>query len=102
MEVVAKFLQSLTLPDASKGPIAKNEHPRYIPGAIREIILEEFEDGGRVCLGVDKLSKPHKVGEGVPVEFDHILPFSKGGSNTYKNVQILCLECNRLKSAKAL
>lgn len=53
-------------------------------------ILVWNRDGGKCvkCGGIENL------------EFDHIIPISKGGSNTARNIQLLCERCNRSKGAK--
>lgn len=59
-----------------------------IPESVRSEVWRR--DGGKCsnCGSRDKL------------EYHHIIPFSKGGSNTARNIELLCMECNRMKSDK--
>lgn len=34
------------------------------------------------------------------LEFDHIIPVSRGGSNTTRNIELRCEPCNRRKGAR--
>jgi len=38
-----------------------------------------------------------KCGSRKNLEYDHIIPVSEGGSNTVRNIELLCEECNRKK-----
>jgi 5-methylcytosine-specific restriction endonuclease McrA len=40
-----------------------------------------------------------KCGSRCNLEYDHIIPVSKGGGNTARNIELLCEACNRSKSA---
>ena len=39
-----------------------------------------------------------QCGSQLRLEFDHVIPVSRGGSNTVRNIQLLCESCNRAKS----
>ncbi len=43
-----------------------------------------------------------KCGSRVDLEYDHIIPVSKGGANTVRNIELLCEKCNRKKSNKIM
>jgi 5-methylcytosine-specific restriction endonuclease McrA len=55
--------------------------------AVKFVVWQR--DGGR-CV---------ECGTRELLEYDHIITFSKGGSNTERNIQLLCEKCNRKKSA---
>lgn len=80
----------------------EDESRRSFPGAVRQAILQDFLDGGRICSGVHGKTKPHKVDVNASIHFDHILPHAKGGGNGLNNCQILCDSCNLRKGSTAL
>lgn len=59
---------------------------RYISATTKKIVYSR--DGGicQCCGSSDRL------------EYDHITPFSCGGSSDASNIQLLCMACNRSKS----
>jgi hypothetical protein len=60
---------------------------RYIPKEVQKNVW--LRDQGK-CV---------QCGSKERLEYDHIIPASKGGSNTERNIQLLCEACNRKKSA---
>lgn len=58
-----------------------------IPQDVKVLVWQR--DAGR-CVTCDSKSS---------LEFDHIIPVAMGGSNTARNLQLLCEACNRRKGA---
>lgn len=73
--------------DVARMPRAPEIKPRReaIPRVVQREVWQR--DGGRCvdCGTKEKLC------------FDHIVPFSRGGSNTVRNLQLLCESCNLSK-----
>lgn len=58
-----------------------------IPESVRIEVWRR--DGGKCAI----------CGSRKNLEYDHIIPVSKGGSNTSRNIELLCEEHNRSKGA---
>ena len=59
---------------------------RYISKTTKKVVYSRDEGACQCCGGYEYL------------EYDHIRPYSCGGSNDVSNIQLLCRKCNRSKS----
>jgi hypothetical protein len=64
---------------------AKTGRREPIPRHVRVYVWQRDRGKCVECGGQEKL------------EYDHIIPVSKGGSNTDRNIRLLCETCNRQK-----
>jgi tellurite resistance protein len=73
---------------ANQTRVAKSDESstRHIPREVRQRVWQRY--GGRCA----------ECGASDYLEFDHVIPVAKGGSNTDANVQLLCRRCNLKKS----
>jgi len=62
---------------------------RYIPFQVKMRVVRRDNYTCQVC-GKHLLDNE--------VEFDHIIPLSKGGSSEEHNIRLTCFDCNRNKS----
>jgi HNH endonuclease len=86
-----KELEAILVGLAKKGKYTATvgsgpENSRHIPGEVKRAVWAR--DGGRCVECQDNRY----------LEFDHIIPHSQGGANTFGNIQLLCRKCNGEKS----
>ena len=97
-QILAKERKNRIRKEALKELIEKGEissHFRNRDGK-RELIPQEVMDK----VWNRDVGKCVNCGSQENLEFDHIIPFSKGGATTYRNMQLLCKKCNIDKSNK--
>jgi hypothetical protein len=68
---------------------------KHISPSLRFQVLERDGFTCRYC-------KRKSEGDPLPLEIDHLIPVSKGGSNDIQNLVTACRDCNRGKSAKII
>lgn len=73
--------------EPKKSPQSKKT--RGISGTIRQNVLMRDNYTCQICGATVK--------DGAKLEIDHIIPYSKGGTNDENNLQVLCQQCNREK-----
>lgn len=59
---------------------------------------ERIPEGVRIEVWRRDGGKCARCGSREKLEYDHIVPVSRGGSNTARNIELLCESCNRKKS----
>ena len=65
------------------------KHTRRVP---RDVMFKVVRRDGQIC---------QKCFQPVPddqIEFDHMIPYAKGGATTADNLRLMCRDCNREKS----
>ena len=82
LEVAEAALKMLASSDEKQDA---SESRDAIPSAVRREVWRR--DGGK-CV---------KCGSRKNLEYDHIIPVAKGGSNTARNIELLCEKHNREK-----
>ena len=83
LEIAEAALKMLASSDEK--PVA-SESRDAIPSAVRREVWRRDE------------GKCKKCGSRKNLEYDHIIPVAEGGSNTARNIELLCQDCNRAKS----
>lgn len=72
--------------------LSGNDKPLYVRKPISEATRHEVwrRDQGR-CVDCGSRER---------LEYDHVIPIIKGGSNTTRNIELRCETCNRRKGAR--
>jgi len=87
IEALRILIEPEFIPLESEDNSSEDKPDRYIPSSVKLSVWRRDQGKCVECGSKEKL------------EYDHIIPVSTGGSNTERNIQLLCEKCNRKKSA---
>ncbi len=82
-ELVRFDTQKIQNPEISGTEYQQGELAGY---EVREYLLEKYDRTCQYCDATD-----------IPLEIEHIVPKSKGGSNRFSNLTLSCRQCNEKK-----
>lgn len=78
-------------------PVGEIRPRAPIPARTRAQVWER--DGGR-CRFCGMSDDESMARTGQHLHYDHVIPFSRGGADTVRNLQLLCPHCNARKGAR--
>jgi hypothetical protein len=93
------LLQIMALEDRERKKFERLKHKFSVKeGSESSNNRERIPEEVRIAVWRRDEGKCVKCGSRENLEYDHIIPISKGGSNTVRNIELLCEKCNREKS----
>lgn len=96
-----------------KQQVAERIKERHRKRELEKLVRQELIERGEIMVEAKRPPIPKDIADAVyqrdggkcvycgaseNLQFDHIIPFSKGGATTIENLQLLCQKCNLEKS----
>ena len=94
------LLQILELEDKERRGFERLKRRFELSQKEEEVGRERIPEEVRIAVWRRDEGKCVRCGSREKLEYDHIIPVSKGGNNTIRNIELLCESCNRKKHDK--
>lgn len=95
-----KAREAELLAELRDAPRLQGGSRRAVPQSVK-VAVAARDNGQCQCMaGIMCHGHYGKCGSTEEPHYDHVIPWSKGGSDTEDNLQILCGPCNRRKGAE--